>query len=53
MLFSSGDNGSALDCVARGSGSAKAFRAGWEGWLEGACLAQLSYDREDAARVAV
>ncbi len=37
----------------QGFGSAGEFRAGWEGWLEGACLAQLSSDREDAACVAV
>ncbi len=33
--------------------SAEEFRAGWEGWLEGACLAQLGFDVEDAVRVGV
>ncbi len=42
MSFSSGDDGSALDFVMWGPGRAEEFRAGWEGWLEGACLAQLS-----------
>ena len=53
MSLSSGDNGSILDCVVRGPGLATDFCAGWEGWLEGAHLAQLASDREDAARVAV
>ncbi len=53
MSFSSGDNGFTLDCVVWGPGLAAKFRAGWEGWLEGACLAQLTSDREDAACVAV
>ena len=33
MSFSSGDDGSALDCVARGPGLAVEFHAGCEGWL--------------------
>jgi hypothetical protein len=54
MSFSSGDNGSTLDCVmTQGPGLASEFCGGWEGWLEGAPLAQLASDREDAARVAV
>jgi hypothetical protein len=53
MSLSSGDNGSIFDCVVQGPGLAKKFCAGWEGWLEGACLAQLSSDRVDAAHVAV
>ncbi len=53
MSISSGDDGSILDCAARGPGSAVEFRAGWEGWLEGACLAQLASDEEDAVHVAV
>jgi hypothetical protein len=51
MSVSSGDDGSVLDCAARGPGLAAEFRAGWEGWLEGACLAQLASDEEDAVRV--
>jgi hypothetical protein len=38
---------------AQGPSSVEEFCAGWEGWLEGACLAQLSSDWEDAACVAV
>jgi hypothetical protein len=53
MSVSSGDDGSILDCAARGPGLAAEFRAGWEGWLEGARLAQLASDEEDAVRVAV
>jgi hypothetical protein len=53
MSFSSGDNGSALDCVVWGPGLAEEFHAGWEGWLEGARLALLSSDKKNAARVAV
>jgi hypothetical protein len=29
------------------------FHAGWEGWLEGACLAQLASNEDDAVHVAV
>ncbi len=53
MSVSSGDDGSILECAAPGSGSAAEFRAGWEGWLEGACLAQLASNADDAIRVAV
>ncbi len=53
MSVSSGDEGSILDCAARGPGLAVEFRVGWEGWLEGACLAQLASNEEDAVRVAV
>ncbi len=53
MSVSSGDDGSVLDYAARGPGLAAEFRAGWEGWLEGAHLAQLASDEEDAVRVAV
>jgi hypothetical protein len=53
MSVSSGDDGSVLECAARGPGLATEFRAGWEGWLEGALLAQLASDRDDAVRVAV
>jgi hypothetical protein len=53
MSVSSGDDGSVLDCAARGPGLAAEFHAGWEGWLEGAHMAQLASDEEDAVRVAV
>ncbi len=54
MSVSSGGDGSVLECAAWGGpGSAAEFRAGWEGWLEGARLAQLASDEEDAIRVAV
>ena len=54
MSLSSGDDGSVLECAARGGpGSAAEFRAGWEGWLEGARLAQLASNEDDAIRVAV
>jgi hypothetical protein len=33
MSLSSGDNGSVLECVARGPGLVAEFCAGWEGWL--------------------
>ena len=41
------------DLMARSFCSAEEFRAGWEGWLEGARLAQLGFDVEDAVRVGV
>jgi hypothetical protein len=53
MSLSSGDDGSILECDAWGPGSAAEFSAGWEGWLEGAHLAQLAFDRDDAVCVAV
>ncbi len=54
MSVSSGDDGSVLECAAWGGpGSAAEFRTGWEGWLEGAYLAQLASDEDDAIRVAV
>jgi hypothetical protein len=54
MSVSSGDDGSVLKCAARGGpGSAAEFRAGWEGWLEGARLAQLASNEDDAIRIAV
>ncbi len=53
MSLSSGDNGSVLECVARGPGLAVEFHAGWEGWLEGARSAQLASDRDDVVCVAV
>jgi hypothetical protein len=54
MSVSSGDDGSVLECAARGGpGSAAEFHAGWEGWLEGVCLAQLAFNEDDAIRVAV
>jgi hypothetical protein len=53
MSLSSGDNGPVLECVARGPSLAAEFRAGREGWLEGASLAQLASDRDDAVCVAV
>ncbi len=53
MSVSSGDDGSILECAAWGPGSAAEFRAGWKGWLEGAHLAQLASDEDDAIRVAV
>ncbi len=40
-----------LDIMARSFCSAEEFRAGWEGWLEGARLAQLRFDVEDMVRV--
>ncbi len=53
MSVSSGDDGSILECAAWGGpGSAAEFRAGWEGWLEGTCLAHLASDEDDAIRVA-
>ena len=42
-----------LDVMARSYRSAEEFRAGWEGWLEGARLAQLRFDAEDDVRVGV
>jgi hypothetical protein len=53
MSVSSGDDGSVLECAVRGPGSAVELRTGWEGWLEGACLAQLASDEDDAIHVAV
>jgi hypothetical protein len=54
LSVSSGDDCSVLECAARGGpGSAAEFRAGWEGWLEGSCLAQLASNEDDAIRVAV
>ncbi len=53
MSVSSWDDGSVLDCAVQGPSSAAEFCAGWEGWLEGARLAQLASDEEDAVRVAV
>ncbi len=53
MSLSSGDNGSILECVARGPGLVAEFHTEWEGWLEGACLAQLASNRDDAVCVAV
>ncbi len=54
MSVSSGDDGSVLECAAQGGpGSAGEFRAGWEGWLRGACLAQLASNEDDAIPIAV
>ncbi len=53
MSLSSGDNGFVLDYVGQGPGLAAGFHAGWEGWLEGARLAQLAFNRDDAVHVAV
>ncbi len=53
MSVSSGDDGSILECAEWGPGSVVEFRAGWEGWLEGARLAQLASDEDDAIHVAV
>jgi hypothetical protein len=53
MSVSSGDDGSILECAARGPGLEAEFRTGWEGWLEGARLAQVASDRDEAVRVAV
>ncbi len=53
MSVSSWDDGLVLECAARGPGSAAEFHAGWEGWLEGAHLAQLASDEDNAIRVAV
>jgi hypothetical protein len=53
MSLSSGDDGSVLECVAWGPGLAVEFHAGWEGWLEGAYLAQLASNRDDTVHVAV
>jgi hypothetical protein len=53
MSVSSGDDGSVLECAAWNPGSAAEFRAGWEGWLEVARLAQLASNENDAVRVAV
>ncbi len=53
MSVSSGDDGSVLECAAQGPGSAAEFRAGWEGWLKGARLAQLASNEDDAIHVAV
>jgi hypothetical protein len=47
MSVSSGDDGSVLDCAARGPGSAAKFCAGWERWLEGARLSQLASNEDD------
>jgi hypothetical protein len=53
MSVSYGDDGSILDCAVRGPSLAAELRAGWGGWLEGARLAQLASDEEDAVRVTV
>jgi hypothetical protein len=53
MSISSGDDGSILECAAQGPGSAAEFHVGWEGWLEGARLAQLASDEDNAIHVAV
>jgi hypothetical protein len=53
MSVSSGDDGSILECAARGPSSAAEFHVGWEGWLEGARLAQLASNEDDAICVAV
>jgi hypothetical protein len=53
MSVSTGDDGSVLECAARGPGLVAEFHAGWEGWLEGAHLAQLVSDKDYAVRVAV
>jgi hypothetical protein len=53
MSVSSGDDGSVWDCAAQGPGLAMEFHVGWEGWLEGARLAQLASNEEDAVPVAV
>jgi hypothetical protein len=42
-----------LDIMARSFCLVEKFHAGWEGWLEGAHLAQLRFDVEDAVRVGV
>jgi hypothetical protein len=52
MSLSSGDDGFVLECAARGPGSAVEFCAGWERWLEGARLAQLAFNSDDAVCVA-
>ncbi len=41
------------DIMTRSFRSAEEFRAGWEGWLEGARLAQLRFDVEDMVCVGV
>jgi hypothetical protein len=41
------------DIMARSYCLAEEFRAGWEGWLEGACSVQLRFDAEDMVRVGV
>ncbi len=53
MSVSSGDDSSVFECVAWGPGLVAEFRAGWEGWLEGACLAQLASNEDTAVCVAV
>ncbi len=53
MSVASGDDGSVLECSSWGPGSAAEFRAGWEGWLEGAHLAQSASNRDGAVHVAV
>ncbi len=53
MFISSGCDGSVLECAAWGPGLAAEFHAEWEGWLEGARLAQLASDEDDAVCVAV
>jgi hypothetical protein len=53
MSVSSGDDGSIFDYAAQGPGLVAEFHAGWEGWLEGAHLAQLASDEGDAVCVAV
>jgi hypothetical protein len=53
MSFSSWDDGSILECAAWGPGLAAKLRVGWEGWLEGAHLAQLASDRDDTVGDAV
>jgi hypothetical protein len=54
MSISSENDGSILECAARGGPSSAAeFRAGWEGWLEGARFAQLASNEDNAIRDAV
>ncbi len=41
------------DIMARSFSSAEEFCAGWEGWLEGVCSAQLRFDVEDVVCIGV
>jgi hypothetical protein len=53
MFHSSTEGHPNSDPMTRSFRSAEKFCAGWEGWLEGACSAQVKFEAEDAVRVVV
>jgi hypothetical protein len=53
-MFTSSTKGQLiLDRMARSFHLGEKVHAGWEGWLEGACLAQVKFEVEDAVHNAV